>query len=46
MRLPNFIPQRLMPREERFFGLLRSSTRNLHSIEADNASTTETGRES
>ena len=32
MRLPNFIPQMLMPREERFFGLLRSSTRNLHEV--------------
>lgn len=30
MRLSNFVPQLLMPREDRFFGLLRSSTRNLH----------------
>jgi predicted phosphate transport protein (TIGR00153 family) len=30
LRLTNFLPQLLMPREERFFGLLRSSTRNLH----------------
>lgn len=32
MRLTNFIPQLLMPREDRFFGLLRSSTRNLHEV--------------
>ena len=32
MRLPNFIPQVLMPREDRFFGLLRSSARNLHEV--------------
>ena len=30
MRLTNFLPQALMPREDRFFGLLRSSARNLH----------------
>lgn len=30
MRLSGFIPQLLMPREDRFFGLLRSSARNLH----------------
>jgi predicted phosphate transport protein (TIGR00153 family) len=30
VRLTNFIPQLLLPREDRFFGLLRSSTRNLH----------------
>ena len=30
MRLANFLPQALMPREERFFGLLRSSGRNMH----------------
>ena len=30
MRLPNLIPQLLMPREDRFFGLLRNSARNLH----------------
>ena len=30
MRLSNFLPQLLMPREDRFFGLLRSSARNLH----------------
>ncbi len=32
MRLPKFLPQLLMPREEPFFGLLRSSTRNLHEV--------------
>ena len=32
MRLSNFIPQFLMPREDRFFGLLRSSARNLHEV--------------
>ena len=30
MRLSNFIPQLLTPREDRFFGLIRSSVRNLH----------------
>jgi predicted phosphate transport protein (TIGR00153 family) len=30
MRLSNLVPQLLTPREDRFFGLLRSSTRNLH----------------
>ncbi len=32
MRLSNFLPQALLPREDRFFGLLRSSTRNLHQV--------------
>lgn len=32
MRLSNFLPQALVPREDRFFGLLRSSTRNLHQV--------------
>ena len=30
MRIPNLIPQLLMPREDLFFGLLRNSCRNLH----------------
>jgi hypothetical protein len=30
VRLSSFLPQALLPREDRFFGLLRSSTRNLH----------------
>jgi len=30
VRLSNFLPQLLVPREDHFFGLLRSSTRNLH----------------
>jgi predicted phosphate transport protein (TIGR00153 family) len=30
MRLSNLIPQLLTPREDRFFGLIRSSVRNLH----------------
>ncbi len=32
MRLTNFLPQFLKPREEVFFGLLHSSTRNLHEV--------------
>jgi predicted phosphate transport protein (TIGR00153 family) len=30
MRLSNLLPQLLTPREDRFFGLIRSSVRNLH----------------
>ena len=30
MRLSNLVPQLLTPREDRFFGLIRSSVRNLH----------------
>ena len=30
VRLSNLIPQALMPREDRFFGMLRSSARNVH----------------
>ena len=32
MRLTNFLPQFLKPREEVFFGLLHSSTQNLHEV--------------
>ena len=32
MRIPNLIPQLLMPREDLFFGLLRNSCRNLHEV--------------
>ena len=32
MRIPNLIPQLLMPREDLFFGLLRNSCRNRHEV--------------